>query len=217
MRRFIATVTYPIAGETAERPLLAVWIALALTFVIPLLPLLPVIGYLTRLLAASERGAELPPLLDHPTTLLRQSLGGSLLCLPFLVLPIAGLLVTVYGAVSMGGDTGDVPALRFLAGSTAVLFLGLLGFYLLPIALTIYGQNGSLRSAIALAALRRVASHGAYFAGWTAGCVVLSLAGALGMVLLDVHRIGPLLAAFPLAYGLLVTAHIWGRAISRTR
>jgi|GEM_PF-1880022 len=205
----------PVDGPRGERPLLAVWIALALAVVVPVLPLVPVVGYLVRALAATARGDQMPPALSDARTLMGRSVGGSLLCLLCLGPPLAALLVTVYGLISTTG--GSVPRLRFLAGSTAVLLFGLLGLYLLPITLATYGTTGSLRSALSPSPLRPVAGHGAYFIGWTLGALVLAFAAGAGSALFAIPRLGPLLAAFVLAYGLLVTTFLWGRAVGRAR
>lgn len=207
----------PLAGRRRERPLLALWVALALAVVVPVLPLVPVVGYVVRALAASARGESLPPALSDLPALLRQSAGGLSLCLLCLGPPLVALLVTVYGLVSISTTGGSVPTLRFLAGSTAVLLAGLLGLYFLPITLTIYGITGSLRAALSPSRLRPVAGHGAYFVGWTLGALALAFAAGFGSALSTVPRLGPLLATFPLAYGLLVATFFWGRGIETTR
>ncbi|MBO4248631.1 DUF4013 domain-containing protein [Halomicrobium sp. IBSBa] len=217
MRPSTTAATYPIAGDARERPLLAVWLSLALSFVVPVVPLLPVVGYVVRALTASERGDALPPFLADGRTLLRQSVGGSVLCVFFLGLPLAALLVTVYGVVTLDASAGDLPTGRILAGSTATLFVGLLGLYLLPIALTVYGQTGSLREAFSIAPFRSIGGHGAYFFGWTLGFVALTVTLGIGGSLLTFSRVGPLLGTFVFAYGFLVATYLWGRAIARAR
>lgn len=216
MRPSIAAVSYPVAGEAGERPLLAVWLLLALSVVVPVLPAVPVVGYLVRALAASERGDSLPPFLADGRTLLRRSLGGLLVCLVFLGVPFAALLVTVYGIVTLEPGTNP-PAGRILAGSTVVLFVGLVGIYLAPVALTAYGRDGSLRRAFSGATLRPVAGHAAYFFGWTLGFTALVVTVGIGGALFTLSRIGPLAGTFVLAYGLLVTVYLWGRAVERAR
>jgi len=212
-----AALRSPFDGPQSERPLLVVWVALTLAAVVPVLPLVLVVGYLVRALDASARGDPLPPALSDLRRFIGQSLGGCLLCLLFLGPPLAALLVTVYGVVSIGPDGGSVPTLRVLAGSTAVLLFGLLGLSLLPITLATYGTTGSLRSALSLSLLRSIAGHGAYFVGWTLGCLALTLAAGLATALAAVPRIGPLLAALATAYGLLVAVFFWGRGIDRAR
>ena len=216
MRPSIAAVTYPIAGDAAERPLLAVWLLFALSAVVPVLPALPVVGYLIRVLAASERGDSMPPFLADGRTLVRRSLGGLVVCLAFLGVPFAALLVTLYGIVTLEPGA-DAPVAVILAGSTAVLFVGIAGLYLVPIALTTYGGEASLRRAFSAAALWPVAGHGAYFFGWTLGFTALVVTVGVGGALFTVSRIGPLIGSFVLAYGLLVTAYLWGRAVERAR
>nr|WP_239640238.1 DUF4013 domain-containing protein [Halorubrum coriense] len=216
MRPSTAAVTYPIAGDAAERPLLAVWLLFALSVVVPVLPAVPVVGYLVRVLAASERGESIPPFLSAPRTLVRRSVGGAVVSLAFLGVPFAALLVTLYGVVSLEPGA-NAPVGRILAGSTAVLFLGILGTYLAPIALTVYGREGSLRRAFSPDALRPVAGHAAYFFGWTLGFTALVVTVGLAGALFTVSRAGPLFGTFVLAYGLLVAAYLWGRAVERAR
>lgn len=214
MRPSIAAVTYPIAGDAAERPLLAVWLLFALSAVIPVLPALPVVGYLVRVLVASERGDSMPPFLADGRTLVRRSLGGIVVCVAFLGVPFAALLVTLYGIVTLEPGA-DAPVAVILAGSTAVLFMGVVGLYLVPIAVTIYGRQGSIRRAFSVAALWPVAGHGAYFFGWTLGFTALVVTVGVGGALFTVSRAGPLIGSFVLAYGLLVATYLWGRAIER--
>jgi hypothetical protein len=214
MRPSIAAVTYPIAGDAAERPLLAVWLLLALSVVVPVLPAVPVVGYLVRVLAASERGDSIPEFLSDGRTLVRRSLGGVAVCVVFLGVPFAALLVTLYGIVTLEPGA-DAPVGRILAGSTAVLLVGILGTYLAPISLTTYGREGSLRRAFSPASLRPVAGHAAYFFGWTLGFTALVVTVGVGGALFTLSRLGPLVGTFVLAYGLLVTAYLWGRAVER--
>ena len=214
MRPSIAVVTYPIAGDAAERPLLAVWLLLALSVEVPVLPAIPVVGYLVRALAASGRGDPLPAFLADGRTLLRRSLGGSVVCLVLLGVPFAALLVTLYGIVSLEPGA-DAPVGRILAGSTAVLFVGLLGTYLLPVSLTTYGRTGSLRRALSPSALRPVAGHAAYFFGWTLGFTAVVVTVGVSGALFTLSRIGPFAGTFVLAYGLLATVYLWGRAVER--
>jgi len=216
MRPSIAAVTYPVAGDARERPLLAVWLLLALSVVVPVLPAVPVVGYLVRALAASERGDPLPPFFADWRTLLRRSLGGLIVCLAFLGVPFAALLVSVYGVVTLEPGA-NAPVGRILAGSTAVLFIGLIGTYLAPVSLTAYGRDGSLRRAFSPEALRPVAGHAAYFFGWTLGFTALVVTVGTAGALSTLSRIGPLAGTFALAYGLLVTAYLWGRAVERAR
>ena len=216
MRPSIAAVTYPIAGDAAERPLLAVWLLLALSVVVPVLPAVPVVGYLVRVLAASERGDSIPAFLSDGRTLVRRSLGGVVVCLAFLGVPFAALLVTLYGIVTLEPGA-NAPVGRILAGSTAVLLVGVLGTYLAPISLTTYGREGSLRRAFSPAALRPVAGHAAYFFGWTLGFTALVVTVGVGGALFTLSRLGPLVGTFVLAYGLLVTAYLWGRAVERAK
>jgi hypothetical protein len=216
-RSYAAILRAPIHSDAAERPLLGIWLVLALSWIVPILPLVIVVGYVVRALVATERGDALPTFLADGRSLVRRSLGGSLLCLVFLGVPALALLVTVYGALWGTNPSEGVPVGRLLAGSTAVILFGLVGLYLAPIALTTYGQTGSIRSGLSLGTFRSIGGHGAYFFGWTIGCVALSMTAALAGLLANVPQVGPVVAALALAYGLLVTTFVWGRAIGRAR
>ena len=111
MRPSTAAVTYPIAGDAAERPLLAVWLLLALSVVVPVLPAVPVVGYLVRVLAATERGESIPPFLAEPRTLARRSVGGAVVSLAYLGVPFAALLVTLLSVatIATAGLVLDTP------------------------------------------------------------------------------------------------------------
>jgi hypothetical protein len=216
MRPSTTAVTYPVSGEARERPLLAVWLLFALSVVVPVLPALPVVGYFVRVLAAGERGDAMPLFLADGRTLVRRSLGGTAVCLAFLGVPFAALLVTLYGVVTLEPGA-DAPVVVILAGSTVVLFIGVIGLYLVPVSLTTYGREGSLRRAFTVNALRPVAGHAAYFFGWTLGFTALVVAVGVGGALFTFSRAGPLFGTFVLAYGLLVAAYLWGRAVERAR
>lgn len=216
-RAVVSTLRYPVAGEERERPLLALWILVLAGFVVPLVPLVPVVGYLIRVLDASDRGAPAPALFEDAWTLLRRGVGGTGLAVGFLAGPFLALLVTVYGAMFGAGAfaAGGPSTLLVAAGSVVVLLFAVLGGYLLPIALFRYGRTGSLRAAVEARWLRGAATHGAYFAGWILGAAVAAAGAGLARALLSVPRVGPVLAALVLAHVAVVTCHLWGRALAR--
>lgn len=225
-------LTYQFGGPERELPVVTVWVCLLLAIAAPILRfvnalgllasvlfLLPVFGYVVRLLVASEDGEEAPSLLDDPLRLLRRGVGGFLVTFVYLAIPFVLLLVTIYGALytEQTPDPNSFSSITIYAGSTAVLVLALTGAYLLPIALGSYGQERSLRAAFSWSRLRPVITKAAYFAGWTAGVGIFGFVTAIAVNLSSVHRGAPIVATAMVAYTLLFTVHVWGRALARAR
>lgn len=212
-----ALLRYPVGGQEAERPLVASWICILVSFLLPVVPLVPVVGYLVAVIDASDRDESAPAFLLEPWTILRRGIGGTLLAVVFLAGPFVALAITVYGATygTRTVDPGTTPTLVVYAGSTVVLTFALVGAYLLPIALFRYGRTGSLKAAFSRTWHRGAATHGAYFAGWTLGAVILFLGIALGVGLFSIDPVGPILAALAVAHASILAAHVWGRALAR--
>lgn len=210
-----ALLGYPVAGERGEQPLLACWILVLASFVVPVLPLVPVVGYLVRVLVAGADDDAAPAFLAAPVALLRRGVGGLLVAVASLLVPAIAVVVTVYGAAE--GRTVTDPTfatgIAFYAGSTAVLCLALAGAYLCPVALYGYGRTGSLRGAVDVGAIRRVGGHAAYFTRWATGLVVLLVASAVASAALGIPRAGPVVAALLASYGAVLATHLWGRGI----
>lgn len=227
-----SVLTYPFRGPEGERPVVATWVLLLLAVSAPvirfvsvlglaasLLFAFPLVGYLIRVLVVSENGTPAPPLLGDSLTLLRQGVGGLVICFVFLAIPFTLLAVTVYGALYTDQtiDPDAISNLVIYAGSITVLMLSFLGAYLLPVGLATYGQRGSLRAAFSPGEIRSVITHAAYFSGCTASFGVLGFATAIAVEISGVHRGGPVLGTAIVAYSLLVTVHIWGRMLARAR
>lgn len=212
----MSVLTYPIRGPERERPFLAVWVLVLGSFLV-VVPVVAVVGYLVRVIDASDRDEPAPSFVADARTLLRRGLGGTALAVVFLAGPVLALLITVYGAMFgiEGVEPGSTSTFVVYAGSTVVLFFSLLGAYLLPIALFRYGRTGSLRAALSRKWLRGAATHGAYFAGWTLGAVLATIGIGLGTALFPIARVGPVLTAFVLAHAAIVTCHVWGRSLAR--
>lgn len=209
---------YPVAGEDREWPVVVGWILFMISLVVPLVPLIPYVGYLVRVIAASSQGDSTPPIRTEPVRLLKQGVVGSVVVAAYLLLPGLGLLVTIYGASdrSSGGDIGFSDSILFSAGSTAVLVFFLLAVFLVPVALTRFEDDG-FRAAFGIRRLTPVAGHAAYFSRWMAGAVALVLTAAFANVTFQIDRAGPVLASLLLAFGVILTCHLWGVGIRLAR
>lgn len=209
---------YPIRGSAAERPLLAGWILVTLSFVIPVLPAIPFLGYLLRVLLASVDEADPPALLIEPVALLRRGVGAVVVALAYLIAPLVALFVTAYGALWTAPSlTDSVSTLTVYAGSTVIATLTLLGLYLLPVGLYGYARSGKLRGAFSPGTLRRYGAHGAYFYRWTGGGIAAWLTVLVGRAAFSLPRIGPVAAGLVVAYGAIQSFHVWGGAIALAR
>jgi len=225
---------YPFGGADREEPVVVGWILVllavvplgslapvlgVLAYLWPAVPLVPFVGYLVRVLGASVDGDAAPSVRERPLALVRNGAAGSAIAAAYLLVPLAALAITVYGAIwsSATPDMDFTGSLAVYGGSTVVLCLFIAGTYLVPAALTIYAGSGSVRSAFSPGEIRPVALHAAYFARWTAGAVTFSMGVSLANVIGQAPRIGPVLGALVAAYGSILACHVWGRAVAVAR
>jgi len=208
-------LAFPFRGARPEAPVIAGWVLLLASAVVPLVPLVPLAGYLLRVVIASARGDDAPPdALADPLGILRDGMGILAVTTGYLLVPAVVLVVTAYGIV-IGDppDPGPASSLLVLGGTTAVLAFAVVGGYLLPVGLVGYATGG-LRTAFDPGRLRSVGSHPAYFLGWITGAVVLALGAGFASVLEFVPLLGRVLPALVMAYALVVGAHLWGRGVA---
>ena len=201
---------YPVRGEHAEETLLVGWICLfAHSQFLPVLPLVPAIGYLVLVLRSTLDGEATPPAV--PWAVVRRGTVGSLLLAGYGLVPVAVGAITfeLAGSATLDPETGD--SLFFLAGSTVTLFV-LLGFlYVIPIALCGYAREG-ISGAVPDWGFTRIAGHGAYFVGWTAALVILALGRLVAGAVASLPVLGSVLVALWWWYVLLVCARRIGLA-----
>lgn len=206
---------YPLGGDARERPLVVTWILAMLGFLaVPLavVAVVPIVGYLVRVVDASATGRAAPSMGGDPRSLLRQGVAGTAVTVGYLAVPLAALLVTVYGAVTTveGATLSFGEQLVVYGGSTAVLLLFVTACFLVPAALAVYAEVGSARAAFTPGLLRPLAGHAAYFSRWMAGAVTFGMAVSLASLALQIRTAGPIVASLVLAYGAVLAAHVWG-------
>ncbi|MFC7098830.1 DUF4013 domain-containing protein [Halobaculum marinum] len=192
---------------------------------VPLVPLIPVMGYLVRVLGAAG-DAEDPgrlPTFRSPVSLLRDGLVGCLLALVFLLVPVVLLVVTVGGALSGGAVGGPLDPRTpigygaTLIGGTVTLLLAVAIVYPLPAVLAGYaradGELGTVARVRAAFSRRRLwasVTSARYFYAWTVGVVLLLLGAGLASA---GTRFTRLLGFFGLFYLEVATAAAWSRGI----
>lgn len=192
-----------LRGEHAEEALLVGWICLlGHTLFLPVLALVPVLGYLVAAArAVIEEKKALPPV--EFRALLSEGVAAGAICLGYGLIPAAVGAVTVSLATETAIDPRDGASLFFLVGSTTTLFVVLAGLYALPIALCRYAV-GSVRDALPSRAFLRVAGRAAYFVGWTSALILLTAGVLAGSVVGAIPLLGPVLA--PLVWWVVVLA-----------
>lgn len=191
-------ITYPARGEHAEKALLSAWLCVLVhAIALPFAALVPLLGYAATILSHGDD--EPPAFLER--TVLSRSLGATIVTVGYGIVPIGTALLTV--VLLLDGDQpptgGD--AMFVLVGSTAALFLLALYAYVLPIALANYARTASLRAAGS--GLVPVASHAAYFVGWSAGIVLFLVGLAAASALFELGGIFTVAGAFVGAYAVL--------------
>jgi hypothetical protein len=207
---------YPLRGDHAVETLLVGGLCHLLAAFVPVVPLVPVVGYLVCALddrARTDRPdlPETPPPTFHdPRAVLWRGLGGSLVVVAYLAVPTLVLVVTLGGTVSrsLGSVPGVGLSLGFYTASTVTLLVAVLFAYLLPAGLSAYAVRGSIRAAFDPGAVRAVATDARYFVTWGVAVVVVSLA-AVGFAPLNAVGAGFFLAF----YAEVVAVGLWGRGV----
>lgn len=213
---------YPLGGDERERPVLVGWILAMLGFLmgpLALLPAVPFVGYLVRVIDATSRGEPAPPVGSDVRSLLRGGLVGVFVTVGYLAVPFLALLVTVYGALTAveGSTLSFTEQLVVYGGSTAVLLLFVTACFLVPAALAVSAGDRPARAAFSPTRLRPLAGHAAYFSRWMAGAVTFGMAVSLASVALQINRAGPIVASLVCAYGAILSAHLWGLGVRHAR
>jgi hypothetical protein len=185
-----------------------------LGLVIPLVPLLPVQGYLVRVVRSGVREEAEPPAFEDWGDLFVDGILLSMIQLVYVLVPVL-LLVVVSSVVGIGLFTADVAGSD--AGIAAVGLVGALSIlasvvllvvvaYLIPAAVANFAHEGEFGAAFSLSTVSRAAFTGDYL-------VAVLLAVVVGLVLglvaaaLTVIVVGIFLAF----YVQVVTYYLFGR------
>lgn len=213
LRQLGAALSDPLAGPDWRLGTALVGGLLLAGVYVPLLPYVPVLGYLAAVAAASGRAADEPERTADPTppdptairTLLSDGVRASVVTVAFLVPPTALLTATV--GTALGGEPafGPVQGMLFPIAAVFTLTVALAVAYPLPASLALVGHTGRLRAGFDRAALGRAVRSGRYMANWVAGVAVLAVGVGLGEPLFDVA-----VGYFVAGYAMVASAHLWG-------
>ncbi|OVE83034.1 DUF4013 domain-containing protein [Natronolimnobius baerhuensis] len=199
---------YPFRGDHAEKALLSAWLCVLVhALILPVLALVPLLGYAIRVLATGEDDTP-PPFLER--TVLRQSLGGLALTAVYAVVPLVTTIVVISLFVADGEPPAEADAIFFLFGSTATLIVLAIFAYVLPIGLANYGRERTLRAGVTN--LTSVAGNAIYFVGWASGTMLFLVGVSISSVLIDAGSVFTVLGSFVGAYAVIVSSRRIGRS-----
>lgn len=214
-------LSYPRDDEDPVRPFLIGSVLVLLSFVIGL-TIIPLYGYLLRVLDAGRTGARGLPEFDDWEELIIDGLKMFVLNLLYTGIPavilsavlgITFFFVAVGGVVGRGNDGGTLVLVFLLVGGLVSLLafvLVLVAAVMLPAALARMRVEDDFRAALDVRAVFRVAKTGEYLVAvvlaWVVGVGFSIVGGLLTIVLIGI----PILL-----YGFMVVFHLYGQGYAR--
>lgn len=183
-------------------------------FAFLLVPILPVFGYLVRVLDRTAGGDLDAPTFDDWETLFVDGLKTLAIGIAYLLVP------AVVMAAFLGTGTFLAAATRFeavgavlvLAGTALTMVAGLAVWYVLPAALVRFARAGSLGAAFEFAALEPVLRSGTYARGWVYALAILVAGGVVVGLVGSVPILGWLAAPFLAFYVQVAAYYVYGRS-----
>ena len=178
-------------------------------------PLIPVCGYLVRVVAGAE-GEELPPF-GPLSGLLRDGARAAVVAVGYLSVPAVLLVVTFRGAAAAGppDSVGLVVVLRVYGGATMTLFVSSAAAFVYPAATAATLRTERLRAALPGRRLRAACVDRYYFTGWVGAVGLFGVATAVLASFAALGPAGTLVGIGLWYYATLVAAAALGSAHAR--
>ncbi|ADE04405.1 DUF4013 domain-containing protein [Haloferax volcanii] len=192
------SLSYPRNDENWLKTVLIGGVLSFLGFLI--VPTFLVIGYLLRVVRATMKGDEQPPVFDDWGDMAVDGVKGFAIAFVYGVLPLIIMSVFVGSAIigifaGGGSDTAGIfGGIMTLVGLLVSLVLGLLAAYIVPAALANYAETDRLGSAFDVGALRPVLTSGKYVTAWLTAFVVLFAVSVVLSLLNVIPLLGQLLS-----------------------
>lgn len=171
---------YPLQDGAQERLLLGWILHLVHALLVPVLPLVYVLGYLMAVLRTSSAGDRAP----DPWAwrrILRDAGRGLVVTTAYGLVPA---LVLAFGFVLLPRGEGQFTLLLVSAITAMTVFLAIPPLYLLPIGLTRTAETGRIRAAFDRQPVIKRGRQVSYLVWWSVGVVMFALglwlAGVLG-------------------------------------
>lgn len=175
---------YPLRNGGKERLLLGWILHLVHALLVPVVPLVYVLGYLLSVIDSARRGDPAPDPWDW-RSVLRDGGRGIVVIVAYGAIPA---LVLLFGYLLLPRDTGDFALFLVAAITSMTVFLAIPPLYLLPIGLSRVADSGSIWSAFDRTPILGTARAASYLVWWSVGAVLVAtglwLAGFLGQYLI---------------------------------
>ena len=178
------------------------------------LPLFLVVGYLLRVLRATMRGDEEPPVFDDWGDLAVDGLKGFVIGLVYFFIPgVIGTVFVAFGvasAVAGGSDAAGIfGGVTALVGLLVAFVLSLVAAYITPAALSNYAETDRMGAAFAFGELKPILFSGKYATAWLYAFAILIVAGIITGARAPTG-VGAILAAAVSFYAYVAMYYIFG-------
>lgn len=205
--------TFPTAGDEAAKTM-AIGGVLTFLAAFVFLTVLPVYGYLVRVLRAAATDAEEPPAFDDWETLFVDGLKVLVVGLVYVGIPSVVLafgFLFLFGGALAAGEGGLAAGLGLLALLFALVMalVLLVALYLLPAALANFAYHDDLGAAFDVDAIVSGAASGEYVVAMVVATVVYAVLAPIGSIFLLV-----IVGAFVLFWVQVVATHMVGRGFA---
>jgi hypothetical protein len=206
------TAKYPLASDDWIK---TVGIGGVLTlFSFLLVPILPVYGYLVRVLRAGMDDSPEPPVFDNWGELVREGVVAFVVILVYQLIPLVVFAVTVGGSVAAmatGSRAGAGLGIAGLIGGITVSgILALVFGYFGLVGLGNFARKGTLGSAFDVSLITDVALSREYAVPWLYGVGFVLVAGVVTSLLNVVPVLGAIVGVFVVFYSQICAFKLWG-------
>jgi len=205
-------LSYPVRGDWIGRVIIGGVLGF-LSFL--LLPVLPLYGYLVRVLETTVNGDESPPEFTDWGDLTVTGLVALVITLAYTIVPLVAyaVFVTVVAGAggAVGGDAGAVIGGLGLLTALAFVPVVLLAYYAVPAALTAYAIEDDLGAAFDVDRLKPVLLSGEYLAAVLLPVVIAFVLWIVTMVL-AFTVVGLVFVPFIQFYGQVTVFRMFGSA-----
>ncbi|AKU08855.1 DUF4013 domain-containing protein [Haloferax gibbonsii] len=208
------SLNYLRNGEDWVKTVLIGGVLGLLSFLI--VPTFLVIGYLLRVVRATMKGDEVPPVFDDWGDMAIDGVKGFAIAFVYALVPaiIAGVFgfAGIVGAAAGGSDAaGALGGIVALVGLLLAFVLGLLAAYLIPAALSNYAETDRMGAAFDFGTLRPILTSGKYATAWLTAFAVLFASSIVVGVLNVIPLLGFVVGAFVTFYAAVAAYYIIGK------
>ena len=209
---FEAALTYLKDSDDGVRTALVGGLLSLFAFL--LVPILPVLGYLVRVLDRTAGGDRDAPTFDDWETLTVDGLKALAIGIAYLLIPAVVMAAFVGTGTLLAAATRfeAIGAVLVLAGSVLTMLVGLAVWYVLPAALTRFARVGSLGAAFELRAIEPVLRSGTYARGWLYALAIFVAGGIVVGLVGSVPILGWLAAPFLAFYVEVSAYYVYGQS-----